>query len=309
MPDEKLTKNQRREAAREVARIEREKQKKRETRNRILFRGGSTLAILAILAIVAIVIYSSTRPAGPGPANMASDGIVLTGSADGIEVASTDGIPEGGTPTATDTASLDRDVNIELYIDYLCPFCNQFETANGEQITQWVESGIASVEIHPIAILDSKSAGTRYSSRAANAAACVAVYDPTKFLDVNAAFYAADGVEEGTANLTNAQIIDVMRGAGVADDKVDTCVNSETYKGWVTSATQRAVGNTDLQDENGSFGTPRIIVNGAFYTGALDDAQAFSAFVQQAAAAGTSDSGTDDSATPSPSPTPTAPTP
>ncbi len=309
MPDEKLTKNQRREAAREAARIEREKQKKRETRNRILIRGGSTFAIVAILAIVAVVIYTSTRPAGPGPANMASDGIVLTGSADGIEVASTDGIPEGGTPTPTDTASLDRDVNIELYIDYLCPFCNQFETTNGEQITQWVESGIASVEVHPIAILDNQSAGTRYSSRAANAAACVAVYDPTRFLDVNAAFYAADGVEEGTSNLTNAQIIDVIRGAGVADDKVDSCVNGETYKGWVTAATARASSNEDLKDEQGRFGTPRIIVNGAFYTGALDDAQEFSSFVQQAAAAGASDSGTDSDGSATPTPTPTAATP
>lgn len=305
MPDEKLTKNQRREAAREMARLEREKQKKRDTRNRILIRGGSSLAIIAILAVVGLVIYNSTRPVGPGPANMASDGIVLTGGTDGIQVAKTAGIPEGGTPTATDTASLDRDVDIEIYIDYLCPFCNQFETTNGEQITQWVDSGIASIEVHPIAILDGQSAGTRYSSRAANAAACVAVYDPTKFLDVNAAFYAADGVEEGTANLTNAEIIDVIRGAGVADDKVDACVNAETYKGWVTAATARATSDPDLKDENGSFGTPRVIVNGSFYTGALDDAQAFSSFVAQTAAASTGDSGTDGSATPTPTPSAT----
>ncbi|MCU1436948.1 MAG: hypothetical protein JWP66_35, partial [Naasia sp.] len=68
------SKNDRREAAREKARQLREEQKKRERRNRVLLGGGIGIGVLAIIAIVVFVIFTSIRPAGPGPANMASDG-------------------------------------------------------------------------------------------------------------------------------------------------------------------------------------------------------------------------------------------
>jgi hypothetical protein len=63
--------------------------------------------------------------------------------------------------------------NIVMYVDYLCPFCGQFEATNSESLRTMVESGAATLEVHPIAILTNKSAGTQYSLRAANAAACV----------------------------------------------------------------------------------------------------------------------------------------
>ena len=55
MADEKLTKNQRRDQAREQARLAREEEKKREKRNRLLLQGGIVLGVVAILAVVALV--------------------------------------------------------------------------------------------------------------------------------------------------------------------------------------------------------------------------------------------------------------
>ena len=189
MPEERLTKDQRRAAAQEAARVMREKQKRRERRNRIFLIGGSTLAIVVVAAIVAAVLIAANKPIGPGPANMASDGIVLVGADNAVKAVETDRIKQGGTPTPTDTDALDAKLHIVTYIDYLCPFCNQFETTNAESIKQLVASGIADLEVHPIAILDKNSLGTRYSTRAANAAACVANYDPDKYLDVNTALF------------------------------------------------------------------------------------------------------------------------
>ena len=121
MPQERLTKDQRREAAREAARIARAKQKRRDTINSVLVRGGVTLGIVAVVAIVGLVIFNSVKPAGPGPLNMASDGIVLVGEE--LEAVPTTSIPADGEPTATDTSDLGVDLNIVMYVDYLCPVC------------------------------------------------------------------------------------------------------------------------------------------------------------------------------------------
>lgn len=303
MPEPRLTKDQRRAAAQEAARIQREKQKRKDRRNRFFLIGGSTLAILGIFAIVGVVLINANKPEGPGPENMASDGIVLIAGDDGIEALPSKAIPAGGDPTPTDTDALEPTVHIVTYIDYRCPFCNEFETANGATIQSLVESGIASLEVHPISILDRVSAGTKYSTRSANAAACVANFEPNSFLAAQNALFAAQPPEE-TAGLDNGEIADVIKGAGIDDAEVESCIKDERFTPWVTSATTRALANPDLQDENGSFGTPRVVVNGQLYPGAPGDAQAFQAFLTQAAVA--ADNG-DDGATPTPTPTPTTP--
>ena len=277
----------------------RDKQKRKERRNRIFLIVGSTVAIIAIFSIVGIVLINANKPAGPGPKNMASDGIVLTGSDAGVTAVKTDAIPANGKPTPTDTTTLGDKVklNIVTYVDYRCPFCNQFETTNGQTIQSLVQSGVASLEVHPISILDRVSLGTKYSTRAASAAACVANYQPDKFLDVQNALFGSQP-EENTAGLTNDDLASIIAGAGADDKNIAACVKDEKFTAWVTAASTRALADPDLQDENGDFGTPRVLVNGVLYTGAVDDASAFQAFVAQAAVA------VDDGATPTPTPTP-----
>ena len=302
MPEPRQTKDQRRAAAQEAARQMRQKQKRIDRRNRIFLIGGSTLAILAIFAVVAVVLITSNRGAGPGPANMASDGVVFTGSDAGVKVVETKGIPEGGTPTPTDTTALGDKVklNIVTYIDFLCPYCNQFETTNAATIQSLVESGVASLEVHPIAILDNSSQGTKYSTRAANAAACVAAYEPDKFLAVQSAFFANQPAEQ-TTGLKNSELIDLIKGAGVTDEQVEPCVNDQRFAAWVTSATTRALANPDLKTADGKFGTPRVLVNGVMYSGGVSDPTAFQEFLAQAAVAANNGDGS----TPTPTPSPT----
>ena len=90
MPEERITKNDRREAAREAARVAREKQKKREQLRRWLIPAGVTVVLLAIVAVVVLVIVTSAPPpqTKAGPKNMISDGILFTGSGqqDGADV-------------------------------------------------------------------------------------------------------------------------------------------------------------------------------------------------------------------------------
>lgn len=280
MPSERLTKDQKREQARELARLEREKRLKAEARNKILIRVGATVGVVAVLGAIGWGIWAGTRPAGPGPANMLSDGILLTGSDGQITAERNDGIPEGGEPVATAPDDYDAPAHIVTYIDYGCPFCGQFENANGTQIEELVASGLATLEVHPVSILDNGFQGSRYPSRAANAAACVAAYEPDSFLDVNAALFAAQPAEQ-TPGLTNAEILDVLSTAGVSSPDVQSCVTAESYRGWVSAATQRVLADADLANPtSGGFGTPTVLVNGVRYAPSdLGSAEEFAAFV------------------------------
>jgi protein-disulfide isomerase len=281
----------RRDLAREKARMLREEQQKRQKRRRRAWQGGIAVGIVAIAAIIAIVIVNGVRPeAATGPRNMASDGILLTGDGTSVTAVPTPALAAGAKPTATDQGALGDTVNIVTYVDYLCPFCGQFETTNGQQITSWVTAGNATLEVHPISILDSASSGTRYSTRAANAAACVANFDPGHFLAVNTALFAKQPAEN-TAGLSDADLTTLVTGAGVTDAAVPGCITGQTFASWVGSATKRALaGPLPNSDVPNVSGTPTVLVNGTKYSGALDDAAAFAAFVQTQATAGTSTS-------------------
>ncbi|NQX12100.1 thioredoxin domain-containing protein [Microbacteriaceae bacterium VKM Ac-2855] len=293
-PNDRLSKNQRREAAREKAKLLREQQKRRDRRNRFLLQGGLVVGLIAIVVVGVVLFTSSIRPAGPGPANMASDGIVFS---EGMTAQTSAAIPADGTPTPTALDTSTGVVDIRVYIDYLCPYCGQFETTNGDQIKEWVTSGAATVEIHPLAILTSRSNGTKYSERAANAAACVANTDPDSFYDFSALLF-ANQPEEGTDGLTNDEIKGYVEQSGAADTAtINSCIDDKSYVSWVQAATERALsGPLPGTSVANVSGTPTVLVNGQQYTGSLTDAEAFSAFVLQAAAA------TYSSATPTPTP-------
>ncbi|WP_353828939.1 DsbA family protein [Agromyces sp. SYSU T0242] len=294
------TRNQRREAAREKARALREEQKKRDRRNRLLLQGGVVVAILAVAALIGGLIFNSVQPEGPGPRNMASDGILLVGGEDGIEPVETPAIEAGGQPTPAEPDESGTIANIVVYVDYLCPFCGQFETTNSNTMRTMVEQGAATLQVHPIAILTNKSAGTQYSLRAANAAACVADLSPEAFFDFNSLMF-ENQPEELTPGLTNDEIAELALQAGAASS-VEQCIDDVTFKSWVQDATERAltqpIPNSDLASVTG---TPTVLVNGRQYVGSLEDPAEFQAFVLQA----TGESYSESEATPTPTPSPT----
>ena len=285
--DQSLSKNQKRDAAREKARELRETQKKKERRRRWIIQGSIVAAVIAVVLIVAVVITNSVRPAGPGPANMASDGIVI---GEDLIAVRTEARPVDADPIPSTGLGENGIVDIRIYQDYFCPICGAFEDANGEQIRTWVESGVATIEIHPVAILDNASLGTKYSTRSANAAACVANFSPDDFFNFNAELF-ANQPEEQTEGLTDDELKAIVKSSGVVStSQVGDCIDDQTFAAWVAAATQRAVavdadGNLKIvpitDPPTTQFGTPTILVNGVRYTGGVDDATAFATFVLQ----------------------------
>jgi protein-disulfide isomerase len=275
------TKRERQELARLEAKERREQERRRKRRNRLLGQSGAVVGVLAVVALVAWNVWSQQEIASTGPANMLSDGIVLAGAESAVTPVTTAPLEAGEEPVPTDEAATRAGgvVTVDLYVDYLCPYCGQFETANMANLQSWLTQGAITLEIHPVAILDSSSAGSEYSSRAANAAACVADEDPDRFLAVHEALFAKQPAE-GTTGLSDDELRELVTGAGVTDDDVLACITSGEFRPWVAAATERAttgaLANSSLAKLSS---TPTVLVNGEQYTGKPDDADAFVAFI------------------------------
>ena len=285
-------KKDRREAARETARLEREAEKKRQRRNKFLLQGGIGIAILVVIAIVVAIVAQPPAPGAPGPKNMASSGILFTGKSGVIAPTTTAAAAADGTPKATKTDTSDGLAHIVTYVDWACPACKSFEATYSAQIQKLVASGSATLEVHPISILDRNYQTSRYASRAANAAACIANYQPSKFLDAQTVFYDKQPAE-GSSGLTDTEIKALVAEAGITDPAVSSCINTEKFTSWVSKSTQVTTSTTSLINPTaGGFSTPTVLVNGKRWDGTGD-------FLQFAAtAAGITPS------SPAPSPSP-----
>lgn len=131
----------------------------------------------------------------------------------------------------------------------MCPICNQFEQQYGEAMQKAAADGKITLEYHPIEILDFRSQGSAYSSRAAGAMFCVAEEAPEKAIDfMNAMFQ--NQPDEGTAGLTDDQISEIAKGAGA--EAAASCIEDGTYKKWGTAQAQ----------QHEIKGTPTVEING-----------------------------------------------
>ena len=144
-------------------------------------------------------------------------------------------------------------VTIQMYEDFQCPVCKDFEQANAAQLAAWAADGTARLEYHPVAILDRYSS-TNYSTRALNAAAAVFNVDPALFVKYHSLLY-ANQPAENSAGLPDSQLIDLAVQAGAQRTAIESPITTEKYKGWTLKV-------TDDFSVKGLTGTPTVIVNG-----------------------------------------------
>jgi protein-disulfide isomerase len=142
-------------------------------------------------------------------------------------------------------------VVVDLYEDFMCPICHEFENQTGPTIKQLVTDKKVTVRYHPVSILDPASNGTQYSTRAAGAAAAAAV--DGKFIEYHDVLY-ANQPEENSDGLTDAKLIELGKSVGLGDSFA-TAVNDKTYDAWVAKV-------TDTFSARGFTGTPTIVVAG-----------------------------------------------
>jgi len=145
-------------------------------------------------------------------------------------------------------------VTLTLYEDFQCPVCRQVESIIGPTVDRFVESGTVRVEYRPIAFLDEAST-TEYSSRALNAAACVLdERGAGAFVRMHGLLF-SEQPPEGTAGLSNEQLVALAARAGANRAVAGSCIDDERFAGWVDAATEQA-------SKDGVNATPTILVDG-----------------------------------------------
>ena len=260
------SKNDRRDAAREQARVLREQQARRDKRNKVIAIGGLSAAVVTLVVVAAIIIVPSL---GPGIAYTADDAdtVTLADVTAPATAESNGAIPVGPDGVAGEAAA-DGDVVVSVYYDYMCPYCGQFEAANDAELAQLREEGGVTVEYHPISFLDGQSAGGEYSTRAGNAAAVVADQAPEQFAAFSSALF-ANQPEEGTKGLSDEEIADLAAEAGVPDDVVDQFTATAGDADWRTFAPWLAATTNQAASDLGGISTPTVLIDGEKYEGDL----------------------------------------
>jgi protein-disulfide isomerase len=91
---------------------------------------------------------------------------------------------------------------LSIYEDFQCPHCRDFAKTFGPALNKISESGAAAVDYYMVSILNKANGG--YSSRAANAAYCVADEDKEAFLRFHSALFAQQPMEGSGTGPDNA---------------------------------------------------------------------------------------------------------
>ncbi|PFG35286.1 DsbA family protein [Sanguibacter antarcticus] len=255
--DSQLSKAERRDAARAQALKLQQEQVRREKRTRAIIIGS----LVAGLAIVGVIVYAILRSA---PEDL--EGIsTIPASVETPSVANDAGGISFGETGEAGTTSGDDAVTVDVYLDYMCPNCGQFEVFNGPDLDDLRTSGDITLVLHPVSILDGASLGTSYSTRASAAFAYVAENAPESALAFNVALF-ANQPTENTEGLTDEQIEGIAVDAGVSAD-VAAGIADQTYMEFVAALTQVAYGDPSVTNSEGGFGTPTVVINGERFEG------------------------------------------
>lgn len=193
------------------------------------------MAALVLTAAALLAGCTSTiagHPTAAGPTGLLSASGATSGATPGGGAA--EPAPTGvvlGPPTAG--------AQVALYEDLGCPPCARFGAEFEPVLRAELATGKVAVHVYDVAFLDGEFAGTRYSTRAANAALCAGQLGPTQFLRVHAALL-ANQPAEGSAGRSDAELVALAQRAGVSGPDFASCVTGRRYAASVTSATRAA---------------------------------------------------------------------
>jgi protein-disulfide isomerase len=202
-----------------------------ERRRRTLWISVGAIAVLILAGVIGWGVMRSQRT---------------------VEFATPPGVTNDGGDRAGISVRGDGPVLVEVYLDFLCPACKQFETTTQPTIDQLIEANKIRLVWHPLGFLDGNSAPPGYSTRAANAAACAA--NEGKIGDYGINLFAVQP-PEGSAGLTDDQLIEIGGPLGLNAPSFAQCVRGGTYKPWVANVDDKAA-------QRGLVQTPTVYVNG-----------------------------------------------
>ena len=141
----------------------------------------------------------------------------------------------------------DAKVRVDLWEDFQCPNCRNFEGVAGSYITDLVRAGKIKAVFHPMTFIGPESI------LAAAAAACTV--DDGKFLDAHNALYNNQPAHENSGAWTNSALKKILNAAGDSSSSLGSCIDSGKYVNW----TKNVEADAAKQNVNA---TPTMFING-----------------------------------------------
>lgn len=168
---------------------------------------------------------------------------------------------------------------VEVFSDFLCPYCGQFENLNGSFLQEKSERGEIALVLHPISILDRFTPKTQFSTRTASAAFEVAEHDPDKFIDFYSKLFAVQPAENDVPRNVTEWVSKQATEIGVSATVVDSFAEAR-FGPYVLHETQVIMSGGIVQ------GTPTIAINGELVPDNVNilDPEQFSSYVDQVTA-------------------------
>lgn len=221
---------------------------RRQQRNQSGFLTGSLAAVSALILVIAVGVQSGRAE--------------IQGTLEATNASVEDGVIWG---------SAGAPVTVDIYSDFQCPVCADFERATGEDLTTLVVAGKIKIKYHTMAFLDAQSNGNRYSSRAANASICASDVSVDDFQRFYAFLFGVDSTgesnqpAEGSNGMSDSALLDYASVVGLTTTGFTSCVQGESHRALVEAITDRA-------SQDGVNSTPTIKVAGKAVEAAEGDA-------------------------------------
>jgi len=136
---------------------------------------------------------------------------------------------------------------LDIWEDFQCPVCRNFEAVNGKQIQDWIAQKKVKVVFHVLSFIGAESAYL------ANGAACSA--DEGKFLPMHEAIYVNQSQTENSGMWSAENILALGKKLGLSSKSFSDCVANGQYKDWVNNVA--ADGN-----KKNINSTPTVLING-----------------------------------------------
>jgi protein-disulfide isomerase len=234
-----MSKATRQRSARERLVEERKRQARRAARGRALIVSLSAVAILAL--VVGVAVYVTTKKEERTQQATAYTGQLapVTRQADGSIMMAAAGV----------TAP-----QLEIFEDFQCPICKEFEEASGSTIKRLAAEGKVKVVYRPFQLFQGREREplSSNSRRAALAALCTPA---DKWISYHDSLYKFQPAE-GSKGFSNKDLVAWGVDLGITGTSFSTCVDDQQKSGQLGQMTKYT------SDTRKVDGTPTVFLNG-----------------------------------------------
>jgi protein-disulfide isomerase len=228
-----MSKAARQRSARERLAEERRRQAQKQQRARRLMITLSGLVVVALAVVITVYFVNKKDPnaytGALAPTTRQADGAILAAK------------PGAKAP------------KLELFEDFQCPICHEFENSSGSTIKRLAAEGKVNVLYYPFWLFKQQTDPIRGNSqRAANAALCAPA---DKWIQYHDAIYKHQPAE-GSKGFSNKDLIGWAKELGFATPQFQQCVNGNQKQSQIDQMTNYA------EQTRKVTGTPTVFLNG-----------------------------------------------